>query len=116
MASLLFGDAHFKTKHGGNQLQCYRMIIVAMFLAKTIVRKYPICFKLRMKTLEQLIAPLQKRRLNEHFQKFGIDYAGPVNVRSALSRFPKLTKAWIVVFIYLFTRAISLELVSDATK
>lgn len=122
LANLLIRDAHFKTKHGGNQLclQYLRSkywIIGARTIVKNIIRKCPICFKLRMKTSEQLMASLPTYRTTPKraFSQVGIDYAGPVIVRSALGRLPKLTKAWIAVFVCLVTRAIHLELVSDAT-
>lgn len=48
--------------------------------------------------------------------KTGVDYAGPVILKSKLGRNPVLTKAWIAVFVCLATRAVHLELVSDATS
>lgn len=70
-----------------------------------------------MASSEQLMATLPNIRTtpSRPFSKVGVDYAGPVIVRSALGRLPKLTKAWIAVFVCLVTRAIHLELVSDAT-
>lgn len=70
-----------------------------------------------MKTSEQLMAALPTIRTTptRAFTRTGVDYAGPVMIRSALGRFPKLTKAYISVFVCLVTRAIHLELVSDET-
>lgn len=48
------------------------------------------------------------------FSQVGIDYAGPVNIRS-MNQTTNTAKAWIAVFVCLVTRAIHLELVSDAT-
>lgn len=122
LGPLLIRDAHLKTNHGGNQLTLQYLrsrywIIGARGTTKTIIRKCPICFKLRMKTSEQLMASLPTYRTTpaRTFSRVGIDYAGPVTVRSALGRLPKLTKAWIAVFVCLATRAIHLELVSEAT-
>lgn len=102
IALLLIRDAHQKTNHGGNQL------VLQYLRAK---------FWLRMTTSKQLMATLPTYRTSpaRAFSRVGIDYAGPVTVRSALGKFPKLTKAWIAVFVCLTTRAIHLELVSDAS-
>lgn len=86
-------------------------------LTKGIIQKCPICFKLRMKPADQLMADLPTYRTTPQraFFKIGVDYAGPVTIRFSLGRLPKLTKAWIAVFVCLATRAIHLELVSDAS-
>lgn len=70
-----------------------------------------------MKISNQLMASLPTIRTNPSvvFGRVGVDYAGPVNVRSRLGRNPVITKAYICVFICLITRAVHLELVSDAT-
>lgn len=122
LAPLLIRDAHQKTSHGGNQLvQQYLRhkywIIGSKGLTKNIIRKCPICFRLRMQTSEQLMATLPKIRTipRRVFDRVGVDYAGPVLLRAALGRSAKLTKAWIAVFVCLVTRAIHLELVSDST-
>lgn len=123
IAPLLIRDAHLEGKmHKGTQLimQYLRKrfwIMGARRIAKGIVNKCPICFRLRMKTSEQLMASLPNIRTTPKraFSKVGVDYAGPVMIRSSLGRLPKLTKAWIAVFVCLVTRAIHVELVSDAT-
>lgn len=136
LASLLIRDAHYHrvrnwprigawpggVGHGGTQLvQQYLRekywIIGCRLLTKNIIRKCPICFKLRMSTSSQLMATLPSFRTTPKraFSRVGIDYAGPVTIRSALGRLPKLSKAWIAVFVCLVTRAIHLELVSELT-
>lgn len=123
LTPLLIRDAHLKTSHGGNQLTLQYLrqkywIIGGRRPLKNIIRKCPICFRLRMKTSEQLMASLPTYRTTpgRTFKSVGIDYAGPITVRSALGRLPKLTKAWIAVFVCLASRAIHLELVSDASS
>lgn len=122
ISHLLIKYAHLQTKHGGNQLTAQYLrkkywIIGAKRSIKNVIRKCQICFKLRMKTSEQLMASLPNYRTSPQraFKNVGVDYAGPFTVRSALGRLPKLTKAWIAVFVCLVTRAIHLELVSQAT-
>lgn len=122
LAKLLIRDAHFKTGHGGNQLMLQYLrtkywIMGARQMAKNVTRQCPICFRFRMKTSEQLMATLPTIRTtpSRPFSKVGVDYAGPVMLRSALGRNPRLIKAYIAVFICLVTRAIHVELVSDDT-
>lgn len=123
LAPLLIRDAHWRNNmHGATQwvLQFLRKrywITGARNLTKTILLKCPTCFKLRMKGSDQLMSGLPTYRTTPQraFAKIGIDYAGPVMIRSSLGRLPKLTKAWIAVFVCLVTRAIHLELVSDAS-
>lgn len=122
IAPLLIRDAHKKTGHGGNQLVLQYLrkkywIIGARGLTKNSIRQCPTCFKQRMKTAEQLMASLPTSRTtpSRPFSRVGVDYAGPVIVRSHLGRAPQLTKVWIAVFICLVTRAIHLELVSNAS-
>lgn len=130
LAPLLIRDAHYHRVgnwpgglgHGGTQLILQYLrekywIIGSRNLAKNIIRKCPTCFKLRMTTSTQLMATLPSSRTTPKraFSRVGIDYAGPVTIRSSLGRLPRLTKAWIAVFVCLVTRAIHLELVSDAT-
>lgn len=122
IAKLLIRDAHLKNGHGATQLilQYLRKkywIIGARSLIKNIIKMCPICFRLRMKTSEQIMASLPNIRTTpaEPFSKTGIDYAGPILYRTHLGRNPKVVKAWIAVFVCLVTRAIHLELVCDAS-
>lgn len=49
------------------------------------------------------------------FKRCGVDYMGPVGVASRTGRAPIITKAYVCLFICFATRAIHLELVSDAS-
>lgn len=125
LAVLLVRHAHSENGHAGTQLMLQYIrkkywILGARRLAKRITKECPICFRLRMKTSQQLMSPLPSIRTNRTDKKIafvnvGIDYAGPVTLRSHLGRAPKLEKAWIAVFVCLLTRAIHLELVHSAS-
>lgn len=125
LANLLLRDAHtvaFENGLAGTQLMLQYLrkkywIRGARRLAKRLVRECPTCFRLRFKGTQQLMATLPTMRTSPKlaFVNVGIDYAGPVLVRSSLGRLPKLTKAWIAVFVCLITRAIHLELVQEAS-
>lgn len=59
--------------------------------------------------------PVNQTTSSRPFSKIGVDYAGLVQLRSSLGRLPKITKTWISIFVCLATRAIHVELVSDAS-
>ncbi|XP_011858848.1 PREDICTED: uncharacterized protein LOC105556370 [Vollenhovia emeryi] len=50
------------------------------------------------------------------FTKTGVDYAGPVAVRTSKGRGQRTTKAFIAVFVCLSSKAVHLELASDYTS
>lgn len=122
IGGLLIRDAHYVLHHGGNQLMMQYIrnkfwLIGARILIKAFVRQCPICFRWRMKPNQQMMAALPESRTKPQraFLKIGVDYAGPVMLRSRLGRNPTLSKAYIAVFVCLVTRAVHLELVSDST-
>ena len=47
------------------------------------------------------------------FQKVGIDYAGPLQVKYGMVRKPVIVKAYICIFVSLAVKAVHLEAVSD---
>lgn len=123
LAKLLIRDAHYKLGHGGNQpmMQYLRKkywITGVGTMIKDFVKKCPICFKLRMQTSEQLMSTLPAYRTTPKraFLRIGIDYAGPFTLRPNLLRGkqPRI-KVYLAVFVCLVTRAVHLELVSDAS-
>ena len=50
------------------------------------------------------------------YERVGVDYTGPVMVKSGSIRKPTLVKAYISVFVCLSVKAVHLELVSDLTS
>lgn len=122
LSALLIRNAHFRTLHGGNQLVLHYLrkkywIIGGRQQIKTVIRKCPKCFKLRMKTSEQIMSSLPTKRTEpaRAFTRTGVDYAGPVVLKTSNLRRASLVKAYIAVFVCLVTRAVHLELVTDAT-
>lgn len=123
LVKLLVRFAHERTLHGGTQemLQFLRgkyWIPGLRRLVKQVPLRCPACFRYRIKLSKQQMAALPSGRVNRAFpfQHVGIDYAGPVILRSKYGRNPTLFKAWIGVFVCLVTRAVTLELISDATS
>ncbi|XP_071578599.1 uncharacterized protein [Temnothorax nylanderi] len=63
--------------------------------------------------LEQPYERFYINRSSRAFEHTGVDYAGPILVRSAKGRGHKAHKAYIALFICMTTKAIHLELISD---
>ncbi|KAL0818485.1 hypothetical protein ABMA28_008940 [Loxostege sticticalis] len=122
VTDLIVADAHTKTLHGGPQLmltylQSKYWILGSKLLTKSCVRKCVTCFKDRAKSAAPLMGQLPATRVtpSRPFKCCGIDYAGPINVRTTKGRGYKSYKGYICIFICMATRAIHLEVVSDLT-
>lgn len=122
LAKLLIREAHSRTLHGGVQqvLQLVRQrfwITNARRLARSIIAQCPSCFRYKARWSQQLMAklPNDRTRPNRPFKNCSIDYLGPVGLSSRLGRNPTITKAYVCVFVCVATRAVHLELVSNAS-
>ena len=57
--------------------------------------------------------PKARVRPSSPFECSGVDYAGPINLRLTKTRGKGTMKGYIVIFIYMATRAVHIELVED---
>jgi len=85
-------------------------------IARTIIRRCIVCHRSNPKFQVPVMAPLPRARVNieRPFAKTGVDFCGPISVKSGIRRV-KAIKAYIAVFVCLTTRAVHLELVSNLT-
>lgn len=69
----------------------------------------------RAATPQQLMASLPRERVTSSrpFLHTGVDYAGPILLRTTKGRGHRAYKAFIAIFVCLSTRAVHLEVVSD---
>lgn len=76
-----------------------------------LVQKHSIIFW----ACQQLMGQLPAARVNacRPFLRSGVDYAGPINIRSAKGRGQHAYKRYICLFVCMVTRAVHLETVSD---
>jgi len=90
-------------------------IINGRNLIKQVVRKCVICTRQKAQTCRQMMAQLPTCRVtpNRPFAQCGVDYAGPVSLKTQLSRGCRTYKGWVALFICMATRAIHLELVTS---
>lgn len=123
LTHLLIADAHESTLHGGpqlvlNYLRSKYWIINAKGIVRQYVRKCVICIRHSARSVHPLMGSLPSARVNASrpFFRSGVDYAGPISIRSTKGRGYRSTKGYICLFVCMATRAIHLEVVSDMTS
>lgn len=82
---------------------------------KKIIHKCLLCYRMKAKCAKQLMGSLPSHRVTacRPFQKIGIDFAGPIQVKNSRVRRAIQTKGYICVFVCFVTKAIHLEIASD---
>lgn len=123
LAKLLIKEAHTKTLHGGIQaMMVYIRSKYWVIGLKSAVRKFirtcKVCIIDKAKVKTQKMGQLPAVRVNQHraFLNSGVDYAGPVYIRTSKGRGHHATKGYICLFVCMATRAIHLEAVTDLTS
>lgn len=122
LAELLVREAHFRTLHGGTQLCMQYLRSRFWFInmrqaVKACINRCVTCVRYRRRTVEQLMANLPDCRTqpSRAFKRSGVDYAGPITLKTRTGRSHTTTKGYIALFVCLVTRAVHLEAVSDLT-
>lgn len=120
LSFLIFLDAHIKTFHGSLQLmQSYvsrnYWIVSARNIAKRVQHKCTVCFKYKAESCQQLMGNLPSVRLQptRAFKHSGLDYAGPINIKTSSLRTASTSKGYICLFICMCTKALHLEAVTS---
>lgn len=120
LSQLLIRDAHQRTFHGGTQLTLIHLrraywILGGRAPVRSFILKCVQCARQRGLRAQQLMGQLPKVRLtpSRAFLNTGIDYAGPVSLRSWKGRGHKSYKGWLAIFVCMVTSAVHLEVVSD---
>ncbi|XP_050064313.1 uncharacterized protein LOC114118967 [Aphis gossypii] len=119
---LLFKYEHLRLLHVGPQaLLSYIQInywpIRGRNIATRTVHQCIQCFRAKPGSITPFMAPLPRQRttIERPFSRCGVDFCGPMMIRSGIRRV-KSVKAYISVFVCLVTRAVHLELVSSLTS
>lgn len=118
---LLVEYAHEKTLHGGiSAMQQFirqrYWIVRGKNIIKRCLHQCIRCFKHKNHIQQSpLMADLPAPRVNPSrcFEHCGVDFAGPVEVRSSLRRKAPTDKGYIAIFVCFSTKAVHLELVSS---
>lgn len=120
LTRLIFESEHLRLLHcGPNQLlssvrERY-WPVAGRNLARNIVRKCVICFKVKPVNQEYIMGNLPFTRVNQYtpFTHTGVDYAGPYLIKDRKTRPIKLVKCYVCIFVCMTTKACHIEIVSD---
>ncbi|XP_045490597.1 uncharacterized protein LOC123690703 [Pieris rapae] len=123
LTNLIIMEAHERTLHGGpqltlNYLRSKYWVIDAKNRTKMFVRNCVTCARHAAQTRTQLMGQLPPVRVTpiRAFYQSGVDYAGPIQIRTTKGRGHRAHKGYICLFICMATKAIHLEAVSDLTS
>lgn len=120
LTTLIISNAHLRTFHGGTQQTLAEIrqsywIIGGRASIKAHILRCMRCARQRGTRAQQLMGqlPQARARPSRAFQHTGVDYAGPLTLKSWKGRGAKQFKAWICVFVCMSTSAIHIEVVCD---
>ncbi|XP_015189713.1 PREDICTED: uncharacterized protein LOC107073542 [Polistes dominula] len=120
LSELIIAHAHKKTMHGGTQstlalIRQLYWIFGGRAPVKSYVLRCVVCARYRGIRAQQLMGQLPLARVtpSRPFSHTGIDYAGPLTLKTWKGRGSKTHKGWICVFVCLSTSAAHLDVVSD---
>ena len=122
ITKLIIRCEHRRLLHAGPSLLCSSIslrfhIINLRKTVRSITRACVSCKRQIGKPSFQLQGQLPQERVTPGFifEKVGVDYAGPFNIKYGSIRKPTIVKAYVCLFVSLSVKAVHLELVSDLT-
>jgi hypothetical protein len=120
VTTILVRSLHEEHGHVGQQalLSIIRQSywpVGAKDIVRNVTRRCVKCFRLKPKSVDQLMGDLPKYRVNicHCFTNTGVDYAGPVLLK--MNR-RTTTKAYLAIFVCLATKAVHIEVVSELSS
>ncbi|XP_036142860.1 uncharacterized protein LOC118645588 [Monomorium pharaonis] len=120
LTKLLVEHHHRRTLHGGVQLTLAAVrqahwIPQGRSVVKGVINRCNTCVRWRAAAPQPPMGDLPASRVTpaRPFSRVGVDYAGPILMRTTKGRGHKAHKAFIAVFVCMSTRAIHIEAVSD---
>ena len=122
ITKLIIATEHSRLLHAGPTLVAASLsrryhIIGCHKAVRSITRRCITCRRTSAKPQNQMLGqlPLERVTPGSIFDRVGVDYAGPFNVKYGSVRKPTVIKAYVCVFVSLTVKAVHLELVSDLT-
>jgi len=119
---LIFERIHLEQLHCGPQALLAEVRrrywpLKSRVMARSVVSRCVKCTRAKPTFNAPLMAPLPKERVQvaRPFAVTGVDFAGPILIRSGIRRVIGV-KAWIAVFVCFTTRAVHLEMVEDLSS
>ncbi|XP_029170207.1 uncharacterized protein LOC114939928 [Nylanderia fulva] len=120
LTRLLIDSCHRRTLHGGVQLTLGLLrqrfwVLRGRSAVKQRLHRCVTCTRWRATTPQPPMGNLPHSRVTptRPFLRTGLDYAGPILIRTSKGRGHRAYKGYIAVFICFWSKAIHLELVSD---
>ena len=85
---------------------------------KKVIRACLTCSRHAARVPTQLMGELPKARMcpSLPFERAGVDYAGPINVRLTKTRGKDTLKGYIAIFVCMATKAVHIEVIDDYTS
>lgn len=122
LTTLIIADAHRRTLHGGTQVtlglirQSFWIIGGRVPIRSHILKCVP-CARYRGLRAKQLMGQLPPSRVSRArpFLNSGLDYAGPILVKTWKGRAARHYKGYLAIFVCFATSAVHIEVVTDYT-
>ncbi|XP_011859181.1 PREDICTED: uncharacterized protein LOC105556699 [Vollenhovia emeryi] len=122
LSTLIIDDAHKRMLHGGTQvtlnfIRSTYWIIGGRAPVRSHILRCGRCTRYRGVRAQQLMGQLPPSRVvpARPFFNSGLDYAGPIMLKTWRGRAARTYKGYLAVFVCLATSAIHLEVVTDYT-
>ncbi|XP_018393245.1 PREDICTED: uncharacterized protein LOC108772247 [Cyphomyrmex costatus] len=122
LSTLIISDAHLRTLHGGTQVTLAHIrqkywIVGGRVPVRSHILKCIKCARYRQNRAQQMMGQLPQLRVtpSRPFLNSGVDYAGPISIKTWRGRAAKIYKGYLVVFVCFSTSAVHLEVVTDYT-
>lgn len=119
LVTLIIRQAHLQSLHAGPQLMISTLrqtfwIMRARTMVRAVIHRCIRCSRERAAIPAQIMGNLPAVRVSPPARAFlhcGLDYAGPVQIRSMSGRGIDSRKAYIAILVCMATRAVQLEVV-----
>lgn len=122
ITNMIISSEHIRLLHAGPKLLLSSLnqkfwIVNGLRVVKKIIHKCTTCFRLKAENSKQLMGSLPADRVTQArpFQRVGVDFAGPVEVKQSRVRRAVVSKGYICIFVCFTTKAVHIELTSDLT-
>ncbi|XP_039310755.1 uncharacterized protein LOC105197317 [Solenopsis invicta] len=119
---LVVADEHDRVLHGGTQLTLASLrrrywVLRGRQLVKHYIHRCLPCLRWRAANPQPRMGSLPRARVvpSRPFTHTGLDYAGPILLRTTKGRGHRAYKAFVAVFVCFSSQAVHLEVVSDYT-
>ena len=119
---LLFHREYVKLLHSGPQalvasIRQRYWPLKARNIARDTGHECVTCFRLKPVIVQPIMGDLPRDRVTHSrpFSWCGIDFAGPIMIKTSLQREAACSKGYIGIFVCFATKAVHIELVSDLT-